>query len=143
MCPHCEVEDSLSHLLRDCTEPATRRLRVAAVETARSAIAGNGDLSHAVLDAILDIIKEPYGAALYRALWLHQHIESFRSKLHIAQQIGLDPLSLPNDAPRKREIQAALLDISKILAQAALNIMRKRNFQTQDALNPLRTQQAG
>ena len=74
---------------------------------------------------------------------LPAQIESFRTKLHQANQITLDPSSLKYDHPRSREIHAAVLDFAKVLGLASLNMMRERNAKTQDPLRPLRKQQAG
>jgi hypothetical protein len=98
---------------------------------------------HVVLDAILEIIAEPGGASIWRGLWLPQHIESFRVKLHEAGLVALNPTHIQYDSPRSRAIHSATLDVCKILGQAALNMMRERNAQTQDALHPTRVQRAG
>ena len=55
----------------------------------------------------------------------------------------MDPRYIQHDSRTSREIHSALLDISKIFGQAALNMMRERNAQTQDALHPTRKKQAG
>jgi hypothetical protein len=142
-CAHCEVEDSLGHLLRDCTDPAINRLRRSAMDAARLVVAQGDDIMHVVFDAILEIIAEPEGASIWRGLWLPQHIESFRVKLHEAGLVGLNPTHIQYDSPRSRAIHSATLDVCKILGQAALNMMRERNAQTQDALHPTRAQRAG
>ena len=54
-----------------------------------------------------------------------------------------NPLAIPYNSPLKQRIHAALLKVSTILSQTGLNIMRHRNKQTQDAINPLKVQQAG
>jgi hypothetical protein len=143
ICPCCMKEDSLSHLLGECTEPTTNYLRKAGIDAVRTVIAEGDDLAHAVLDAVLDILQEPDGATLHRALWLPHQIESLRAKLFQSNKISLDPHCFKWDSPQKRAIQSTLLDISKILGQSALHIMRERNTQTQDALHPTRKPQAG
>ena len=81
-CPHCEVEDSLGHLLRDCTEPAILNLRKAALDSVRLIASEGNETNHAVLDAMLEVISEPDGATIWRSLWLPAQIESFRTRLH-------------------------------------------------------------
>ena len=142
-CRHCEVEDSLGHLLRDCTQPATLKLRQAALVETRRIVAEGDDLMHHVYDAMLETISEPHGASIWRGLWLPQHIESFRTKLFIAGHIELEATYMQFDSPISRAIHAALLDIAKVFGQASLNMMRERTAQTQDALHPTRAQQAG
>ena len=143
LCPHCEVEDSLGHLLRDCTEPAILNLRKAALDSVRLIASEGNETNHAVFDAMLEVINEPDGATIWRSLWLPAQIESFRIKLHQANQISLDPSSLKYDHQRSREIHAAVLDFANVFGLASLNMMRERNAKTQDALRPLRKQQAG
>jgi hypothetical protein len=143
LCPHCNVEDSLGHLLRDCTLPSIATLRRAAIDAARKVVSEGDDLTHAVLDSTLEVMAEEQGATLWRGLWLPAQIEAFRRKLHGKRLIAMDPRYMQHDSRISREIHAALLDISKIFGQAALNMMRERNAQTQDALHPMRKKQAG
>ena len=59
-------------------------------------------------------VGEVVGLRLYELSLLQQglpaQIESFRTKLHRAHQISLDPCSLKYDHPQSREIHAAVLD---------------------------------
>ena len=133
----------MEHLLGDCTEAFTTKLRQDAILAARLEIAQEDDLAHAVFDAILEILALPHGANLYRGVWQPDQIETLRLKLHQSIGVSMDPRALPNDSPLKRRIQASLVKVPTLLAQAGLNIMRHRNTQTQDALHPDRVQQAG
>jgi hypothetical protein len=143
LCPHCEVEDSLGHMLRDCTHPNIHNLRKSAVESARKVVSEGDELIHAVFDAMLEVIQEDLGESIWRGLWLPQHVESFRTKLAQANIISLDPNCILYDSPRARELHAATLDIAKILGQAALNMMRERNAMAHDANFPLQATTAG
>ena len=133
----------MDHMLRDCKQAAVAALRSEALVTARRIVAEGDALMHAVFDAMLEVIKEPHGASILRGLWLPQHIESLRSKLYISGHVPLDKTEIAWDSPKSKAVHSAVLDIAKVLGQASVNIMRERNAQTQDALNPTRAQQAG
>jgi hypothetical protein len=143
LCTHCEVEDSLGHLLRDCMHPNIHSLRTAAMVTARKVVSEGDDLIHAVFDAMLEVIGEDLGESIWRGLWLPQHVESFRAKLAQVNKISFDPQCILYDSPRARAIHAATLDIAKIFGQASLNMMRERNAMTHDLNNPLLAAAAG
>jgi hypothetical protein len=81
LCPHCEVEDSLRHLLRDCSVPSISNLRESAIDTARKVVSEGDDIIHVVFDSILSVISENLGDTIWRGLWLPQQVESFRSKI--------------------------------------------------------------
>ena len=142
-CPHCDVEDSMGHLLAHCTQPAISNLRRAALTSARQVVSQGDDIIHAVFDSMIEVMAEQHGESIWRGLWLPQHIESLRTKLYLQQIITLDERCIAHDSPRSRAIHSALLDINKIFGQASLNMMRERTAQTRAALNPLNIQRTG
>ena len=135
-CPHCEAEDSLGHLLRDCPIPTIKNIRKAAMESIRTIGSEGDELTHVIFDAVLEIIHEPDGASIWRALWLPKHIESLRTKLNAAGLAPLEPTGLALDSIRSRAIHSKVLDIAKVLGQGALDMMRERSALFQDALHP-------
>ena len=112
------------------------------MDAARKVVSEGDDLTHAVYDSTLEVMAEEQGATLWRGLWLPAQIEALRRKLHGKGLIAMNPRYIQHDSRTSREIHSALLDISKIFGQAALNMMRERNAQTQDALHPTRKKQA-
>ena len=143
VCACCGAIDSLDHLLSECPDAFTTKLRKETIEAAREVVSHEDDLFHAVFDAVLEILAQPHGANLYRGLWQPAQIETLRQLLHDSLNISLEPCALQNTSPAKIRIHTALVRVSSILAQGALNIMRHRNAQTQDAIHPTRKQQAG
>ena len=78
----CGALDPPDHLLGECPDSFTVKLRQDAIAATRLEFAFEDDIAHAVLDALFEVLSEPQGANLLRGIWIPQQIEALRSKLH-------------------------------------------------------------